>query len=125
MTIEAIRIGGRSMRQFIIRTAGRSRSLSGDAALAKSSSLRATESGLLLWFQVVFPTLFPFMLVSGLMLAGGGLAVISRLIRQAVLHAVWDIAERRFRSDRRFPVRVSDGRKSIGGSCALRQDFTG
>ena len=37
------------------------------------------ESGLLLWFQVVFPTLFPFMLVSGLMLSGGGLAVISRI----------------------------------------------
>lgn len=37
------------------------------------------ESGLLLWFQVVFPTLFPFMFVSGLMLSGGGLAVISRI----------------------------------------------
>ncbi len=37
------------------------------------------ESGLLLWFQIVFPTLFPFMLVSGLMLAGGGLDIVSRL----------------------------------------------
>ena len=37
------------------------------------------ESGLLLWFRVVFPTLFPFMLVSGLMLSGGGLVVISRI----------------------------------------------
>lgn len=37
------------------------------------------ESGLLLWFQIVFPTLFPFMIVSGLMLSGGGLAVISRI----------------------------------------------
>lgn len=37
------------------------------------------ESGLLLWFQVVFPTLFPFMLVSGLMLSGGGLVGISRI----------------------------------------------
>ena len=35
------------------------------------------EDGLLLWFQNVFPTLFPFMLVSGLMMAGGGLSVIS------------------------------------------------
>ena len=33
--------------------------------------------GLLLWFQVVFPTLFPFMLISGVMLAGGGLSLIS------------------------------------------------
>lgn len=37
------------------------------------------ESGLLLWFQIVFPTLFPFMLVSGLMLSGGGLNAISRV----------------------------------------------
>ena len=37
------------------------------------------ESGLLLWFQIVFPTLFPFMLISGLMLAGGGLNIIARL----------------------------------------------
>ena len=35
------------------------------------------EDGLLLWFNIVFPTLFPFMLVSGLMMAGGGLSVIS------------------------------------------------
>lgn len=37
------------------------------------------ESGLLLWFQIVFPTLFPFMLISGLMLAGGGINIIARL----------------------------------------------
>lgn len=37
------------------------------------------QSGLLLWFQIVFPTLFPFMLVSGLMLSGGGLQLTSRL----------------------------------------------
>ena len=42
------------------------------------------EDGLLLWFQVVFPTLFPFMLVSGLMMAGGGLAVISRAFGKAL-----------------------------------------
>ena len=35
--------------------------------------------GLLLWFQVVFPTLFPFMLISGVMLAGGGLSLISHI----------------------------------------------
>lgn len=42
------------------------------------------EDGLLLWFQIVFPTLFPFMLISGLMMAGGGLAVISRLFGKAL-----------------------------------------
>lgn len=40
---------------------------------------KGAEDGLLLWFQVVLPTLFPFMLISGLMMAGGGLAVISRV----------------------------------------------
>ena len=37
------------------------------------------ESGLLLWFRTVFPTLFPFMLISNLLLRGGGLSVISRI----------------------------------------------
>ena len=35
------------------------------------------EEGLLLWFQIVFPTLFPFMLISSLMLEGGGLGIIA------------------------------------------------
>lgn len=35
-------------------------------------------SGILLWFRIVLPTLFPFMLISSLLLATGGLTVISR-----------------------------------------------
>ena len=35
--------------------------------------------GLLLWYQIVFPTLFPFMLVTGLLMASGGLHLISRI----------------------------------------------
>lgn len=46
---------------------------------SQKAVFEGAESGLLLWFQVVFPTLFPFMLVSGLMLSGGGLVVISRI----------------------------------------------
>ena len=42
------------------------------------------EDGLLLWFNTVFPTLFPFMLVSGLMMAGGGLDVISGIFGKAL-----------------------------------------
>ena len=33
--------------------------------------------GLLLWFEIVFPTLFPFMLISNLMISGGGLHIIA------------------------------------------------
>nr|WP_294492339.1 transporter [uncultured Mediterraneibacter sp.] len=37
------------------------------------------SEGLLLWFQIIIPTLFPFMLVSNLMLASGGLSIVARL----------------------------------------------
>ena len=36
--------------------------------------------GLLLWYQVVFPTLFPFMVVTSLLLSTGGLRLITRVI---------------------------------------------
>lgn len=36
--------------------------------------------GLLLWFRIVFPTLFPFILISDLLLRCGGLKVISDMI---------------------------------------------
>ena len=47
--------------------------------LSPRAVFSGAEDGLLLWFQIVFPTLFPFMLVSALMMAGGGLSVISGL----------------------------------------------
>lgn len=47
--------------------------------LSPHAVFSGAESGLLLWFQIVFPTLFPFMLVSALMLECGGLRVIARL----------------------------------------------
>lgn len=37
------------------------------------------QDGLLLWFRIVFPTLFPFILISNLLLEYGGLKIISRL----------------------------------------------
>lgn len=37
------------------------------------------EEGLLLWFQIIFPTLFPFLVVSSLLLSSGGLNLITRL----------------------------------------------
>ncbi len=47
--------------------------------LSPQAVFEGAQSGLLLWFQIVFPTLFPFMLVSGMMLSGGGLKAISRV----------------------------------------------
>ena len=37
------------------------------------------EEGLLLWFQIIFPTLFPFLVVTSLLLSSGGLYLITRL----------------------------------------------
>lgn len=37
------------------------------------------EEGLLLWFQIIFPTLFPFLVVTSLLLSTGGLDLIARL----------------------------------------------
>ncbi len=42
------------------------------------------EEGLLLWFQIIFPTLFPFMLISSLMLEGGGLRIIAGIFGKAL-----------------------------------------
>ena len=36
--------------------------------------------GLLLWYQTVFPTLFPFMVITSLLLSSGGLHLITRVI---------------------------------------------
>lgn len=47
--------------------------------LSPKAVFEGAQSGLLLWFQIVFPTLFPFILVSGLMLSGGGINAISRV----------------------------------------------
>ena len=39
------------------------------------------SEGLLLWFQVVFPTLFPFMLITNLLMASGGISFIAGMFR--------------------------------------------
>ena len=46
---------------------------------APEAVFRGAQDGLLLWFRTVFPTLFPFMAVSGIMISTGGLSVISAL----------------------------------------------
>ena len=46
---------------------------------APEAVFRGAQDGLLLWFRTVFPTLFPFMAVSGIMISTGGLSVISTL----------------------------------------------
>lgn len=44
---------------------------------APQAVFSGAADGLLLWFQIVLPTLFPFMLISGLLLETGGLRIIS------------------------------------------------
>ena len=92
------------------------------------------ESGLLLWFQIVFPTLFPFMLISGLMLAGGGINIIARLFGRmfSVLFATSKngafavitgfLCGYPMGAKVSIPVRLPDGSKSVCGSGAYGQD---
>lgn len=47
--------------------------------LSPKTVFAGAQDGLLLWFRIVFPTLFPFMLISNLLLEYGGLKIISEL----------------------------------------------
>ena len=40
---------------------------------------KGASEGLLLWYQIIFPTLFPFLVITNLLLATGGLRIISRV----------------------------------------------
>lgn len=53
--------------------------LFGFMLFAPQAVFSGATDGLLLWFQIVLPTLFPFMLISGLLLETGGLRIISRI----------------------------------------------
>lgn len=54
----------------------------GAMLLFPKAVFNGASEGLLLWFQVVFPTLFPFMLITNLLMDSGGLAFISGIFRR-------------------------------------------
>lgn len=54
----------------------------GTMLLFPRAVFNGASEGLLLWFQIVFPTLFPFMLITNLLMESGGLACISRILRR-------------------------------------------
>ena len=41
---------------------------------------RGACDGLLLWYQILIPTLFPYLIVTGLLLKTDGAAIVSRLL---------------------------------------------
>ena len=45
---------------------------------------QGAEDGLLLWFQIIVPTLFPFMLIASLLLETGGLSIIAQILGRPV-----------------------------------------
>ncbi len=51
----------------------------GTMLLFPKAVFNGASEGLLLWFQIVFPTLFPFMLITNLLMESGGLSIISRI----------------------------------------------
>ena len=44
------------------------------------------SEGLLLWFQIIFPTLFPFLVVTSLLMTTGGLRFIAGLFGNPLRH---------------------------------------
>lgn len=48
--------------------------------LSPKAVFNGAAGGLMLWFQIILPTLFPFMLISSVMLCSGGLRIVSRLL---------------------------------------------
>ena len=67
------------------------------------------KSGLLLWFNVVLPTLLPFMLCSSLLVAWGGVPLITRPF--APLFRLLGLSDK-LCSDVRTVMRLSHGRKN-------------
>lgn len=54
--------------------------LFGAMLLFPKAVFNGAAEGLLLWFQIVFPTLFPFMVITNLLMETGGLDTISRIL---------------------------------------------
>ena len=44
------------------------------------------SSGLLLWFQIILPTLFPFLLISNLLLSTGSMDILVNVLGKPVSH---------------------------------------
>ena len=81
--------------------------------------------GLLLWFQIIIPTLFPFMLISNLLIESGGIRLIARVTGRFFYAHIRHIALWFIRCPYRLSVRLSDGREISGRSGEKRENLTG
>ena len=77
--------------------------------------------GLLLWYQILIPTLFPYLIVTGLLLKTDGAAVVSRLLFRP-FHLLFGTSFYR-RSVRLF-MRLSNGCKNHCRPSSSRKNFS-
>ena len=80
--------------------------------------------GLLLWYQILIPTLFPYLIVTGLLLKTDGAAVVSRLLFQSFPSALWNFLLWKFRRSVRLFMRLSNGCKNHCRPSSSRKNFS-
>ena len=78
--------------------------------------------GLLLWYQILIPTLFPYLIVTGLLLKTDGAAIVSRLLFRP-FH-LWNFFLWKFRCSVRVFMRLSNGRKNHCRPSSSRKNFS-
>ena len=80
--------------------------------------------GLLLWFNTIFPTLFPFMFITAILLKSGGLNIIANVLGKPLGKNIFRICRRGIFCYCRIFMRLSDGCKSYRRSCVYKKDRT-
>ena len=83
------------------------------------------SEGLLLWFQIIFPTLFPFLVVTSLLMTTGGLRFIAGLFGNPLRHFSSGLSSGDLCGDGGISLRISDGSKSDRGSSEKGADHPG
>lgn len=76
--------------------------------------------GLLLWFNTIFPTLFPFMFITAILLKSGGLNIIANVLGN-LSENIFRICRRGIFCYCRIFMRLSDGCKSYRRSCVYKK----
>ena len=83
------------------------------------------SEGLLLWFQIIFPTLFPFLVVTSLLMSTGGLRFVAGLFGKPLRHLLRVSHPGAFAVLAGFLCGYPHGSKSNRGSSEKRSDHPG
>mgnify|MGYP000255443789 CR=1 FL=1 len=91
--------------------------------LFPSEVFEGAKSGLLLWFLTVLPTLFPFLLISRLLLDSCACSLLNKLLAPVISRLFRHFRPRFLRFYCRIPVWLSDGGKDYRRSLSCKADF--